>query len=138
MVAQIMVLADQFLSWEVRNRVSCPDLTVRMRIACTHHRATILKDLHVVDFGHLSQFPELCRPGVDHVFDVPWRYGGKGEGVAWREANYAAQPGLTFCHEQTPVPNIQTVAWHSWLQRGKVIVENEGASVGRIDCPASS
>ena len=65
-------------------------------------------------------------------------HGGKGEVVARREANYAAKPGLTFCHKQTPILNIQAVAWNSWLERGKVVVENEGAGVGRIDYPASS
>src|SRR5271166_2850561 len=40
--------------WFVGNRIVGPDLPVRMRIAASHHLATVLEDLHVIDLGHCS------------------------------------------------------------------------------------
>src|SRR5882724_4844914 len=132
----IASLADQFLSGDLWNRLGGPDLAVRMRITGTHHGAAILEDLHVIDLRQLPQLPELGGPGMDHVFNVRRRHSGKGKVVARGKADYPAQAGFAFRDQQSPVFDVEAVVANRGFEGGKVIVENEGAGVARIEHPA--
>ena len=107
-----------------------------MRIACAHHGAAILEDLHMIDLGHRSQFLELGGPGADHVFDVFGLHGGKGEVVAGREADHPAEPGFAFRHQQSPVFNVQRRREAPGLSAAKSLSKTNVPVYGRIHDPA--
>ena len=138
MVAEVLLLTDQFFAGEIRNRVGRPNLAVRMRVTCTHHGATVFKDLNMLDLGHISKFTELAFPGANHFFNIVRRHGGKSEVVTRREAYYTADSRLTFGYKQSPVLNVYAIRCNFWLKRGKVILENEGTDISRIACSACS
>ncbi len=108
-----------------------------MRIAGAHRGAAIFKDLHVIDLRHRSQFLELLSPGADHTFDVLCRHSGKGEVVAGRKADHAAESGLAFGDNQAPVFQVQAVVANARFECGKVVVEDECARIFGINDTAN-
>src|SRR4029079_7515201 len=136
MSLQVISLAGQLLSRDLRKRVGGPDLAVGVRIAGPHDGAAIFEDLHVVDLRHLSQLLELSGPGADHTCNLCGRHGGQGKIVAGREADYPANAGFAFGDQQSPVFEVEAIVANPQLERRKVIFENEGSGVSRIKYPS--
>jgi hypothetical protein len=67
-----------------------PDLSMRVRIACAHHRPAILEDLHVP--GSLALLVDgLRRPGIDHLPYLASRHLSQVAIVSLREHHDAAR-----------------------------------------------
>jgi hypothetical protein len=79
----------------------------------------------------------LGGPGMDHSFNLFRGHSGKGKVVARGEADYTAEARLAFRDQQSPVFDIEAVVVNRRFERRKVIVENEGFGVARIEDPAS-
>jgi hypothetical protein len=57
--------------------------------------------------------------------------------VARREADHAAKTGLTFGENQSAVLQVHPVVVNGRLKRGKIIIENEGAGISRVNYPTN-
>ena len=91
--SEVFTLCYEFFCRSFGDRSRRPDLAMRMRIACTHHRAAILKDLYVIDLFERAQFAKLLDPYVDYGFNFLRRHGREGE-VMPREKQITRQiPG---------------------------------------------
>src|SRR3954468_13753547 len=69
MLRRVALLRRQFARRRLRYRTGGPNLAMRMRVACPHHFATVLKNLYVTDARDRAEFRELRGPGADHIFD---------------------------------------------------------------------
>src|SRR6266852_8543832 len=78
-----------------------PYLTVRVRVARTHHGPTVLEDLNIVDGREPTELLVLRGPQVHDEANFCSRHAREGQVMAWRKTGHAAGTGLTLRHQQT-------------------------------------
>src|SRR5215469_13066484 len=79
-----------FFSWLVGKFVIGPDLPVWMRIAASHHLATVFEDLYMIDFGHCAEFEVLSDPDVNDRANGGDLHIAQGEVMGGRETHHTA------------------------------------------------
>src|SRR5919109_1352121 len=112
---------------------SRPDLSVRVGIACAHHLATVLENLHVLDTGCARNRARLVGPDIDYMANVDDWHHREREIVARREADDAADTGLAGGDEQFPLRRPRGA--RALFEGRKIVVEHERRRVRRISLP---
>src|SRR6185437_8145656 len=85
----ISLLRTQFSLGSFGNGSRCPDLAMRMGVAGAHHRAAILKNLHMVHARIRAEFLVLCGPGANDLRDFRRLHGSQSKIVARRKTHHA-------------------------------------------------
>jgi hypothetical protein len=106
-----------------------------MRIAGTHHRATILEDLDVINEAAAAKVLVLLGPNVYYTPNLRARHGADREVVPRREADDAAYTPLAASHYKPAV--VDTAFGCIRQKRGIIVVEDERAIVLRIRSPVA-
>ena len=78
-----------------------PNLTVRMRIAATHHLAAVFEDLDVIDEWQGADLSDLVDPDINdgaNIFDLHAR---ESQVVTRRKAHYLANATLGFGEQES-------------------------------------
>ena len=111
---------------------------MRMRIARAHHGAAVLENLDMADEVERSQFAELFDPCIHDGFDLCRSHGSQSEVVARRKADHPADSRLSFSDDEPGVFEVYAIGRRVLLERGEVVLENEGGGVGRISNPTGA
>ena len=101
-----------------------------MGIAATHDLALVLKDLHIVDRGPLADLLVLLGPHLYHPAHVLLRHLGQGQAVIRRKADHAAEAWLRAGHQEGAFA--YGTCGRIGQERGKVVVKDVGAGIGRV------
>ena len=96
----VRTLASQLLRRLIGDRFVGPDLPVRMGVAGTHHRPTVLEDLNVSHPWDCAELEVLVGPSVDDEADGRPFHGTEREVVAGREADDSADAALGLRDEE--------------------------------------
>jgi len=100
---------------------------VRMRVARAHHLAAILKYLYITDKVLSPEIEILIHPLVDNDPDLVGFHPGESQAVVRRKAQYAAYASFAASDEQLAI--VDLTLWNLRLQRGKIVIKNEGSFV---------
>src|ERR1700730_675306 len=121
---------SQLLFRQNRHRCVRPNLAVRMRIARSHQRTAVLKNLHVAHPIDPSQAPELLSPHENHVTNLSERHPWNRQIMSRRKTDHPANPLLRARHEQTAFIFFKRSRIR---QKGReIIIKSECAGVLRI------
>src|SRR5215469_9164085 len=127
-----------FFSWFVGKCVIGPDLPVGMRIAASHHLATVFEDLYMVDFRHCGELEILTDPDVNDGTNGGDIHIAQGEVMAGRETNHTAYSRFGLRAQKSSGVAVQSDLRHIQLYRCEVIVEDERRVIARIANSARS
>src|SRR6266481_5796369 len=123
---------SQFLRRGIRHRRTCPNLTVRMRIARPHQRPAVLENLHVAHPIDLSQSPKFRSPYPNRFADRLQRHPRNRQVMPRRKTDHPANPFLRARHQQAPFFYFEVRRIRQ--KRRKIIVKYKCAGVLRIPC----
>ncbi len=119
-----------FLPDFIRNPVICPDLAVRVRIACAHHLTAIFEDLNISHPRHRSELFILLTPGLDHLFDRLIGHTGNRQVMQRRKTQHSRDTRFGFGDQEFPL--VISTWGRVRHQCGKIVVEGKCLRVLRI------
>src|ERR1700722_7988006 len=129
LLRKVRLLTREFRHNLIGDRLAGPDLTVRMRIACAHHRTTILEDLHVADVVARTQLNGLFDPRIHHRTNLLHRHLRQREVMTRRKTDHPAGSALALGDKESLAGLVTREPWSVQLQCCKVILEDIGAGV---------
>src|SRR5512146_2830158 len=91
-----------------------PDLAVRVGIAASHQRATVLKDLHVIDISAGTDLTVLLRPDINHFPNIRRIHLRDRQIMARREAHHSTHATLRFRNDDALPGFIHLDFGHIW------------------------
>ena len=116
----------------VGERAIGPNLSVRMRIAASHHLAAVFKDLHMIDLRNCPEFEILSCPDVNHRTNGRYIHVRQSQIVARREANDPTDSCFRLCMEEVCGVAMNFDLRHIQPHRPEIIVKDECGVVTRI------
>ena len=103
-----------------------------MRVACAHHLAPVLENLHMRNPRHGSKLFELGRPRPHYSSDLVDTHARERQVMAWSKAHHAADSLFALGDQQPFSSYVEASQRRIFFQSGKVVLKDKRGIILRI------